>query len=1093
MSKVIPALQQKNIIAWISELQGDTLPGVWSKGVVLAKNHQVVLDRVSESGGGGELRFRVRVSDRSISPVVTVWPGGEDGDQDAHCDCGDKNDPCHHVVACLLAVKNGSLSDGSEEAEGSSSSITIPKIIYRFSQTSPQSQSQAALHFERTIRFSARTSVQQGAQSAQSDFLFNESLVSIIGGIRSGRLKLPTLAATQEDLSVDAYLSQCSLSRGVLKSHEWAGLFEKLKGLPNLEFMGDAGAQPVTLGAPIGAGTSGGAWILKGSRDEGFYFSLRSGDPDADNSLGKNTGTHEAVAVTFDFSNGVTLEKQGELFTLRARSVMNLGDRETALLGSFNGQSGQAQRFRSPPEIYRLLSEALPLLQRKYKVVIEANRLPTLISEVKPQVEFEIWERSSVGNPELIVTPRLRYAEFEEKNGVWIDLKKNTVLERDEDLESELSFSLRKEWSLQFNHPYIAAGKSARELSLKIQKNVGSYLLSDKSKNTLERYTKAIELVPRLKWDDVNEQAKLEWFDRESGAMIGVGFPSDSTFSGEGGDLVSLMAFQTTPSTFTSALYGKIPDDWRAQYGDRIEAILRSQSASSSANGGKPARLKKHLLPSLVDLFERVGSPLPQAFEKYQKAKNDPYLPSDLNAELRDYQKEGVKWLKSLETLELGALLADDMGLGKTLQALCVLPVNGDHPSLVICPTSVLSSWTDQIKRFRPGLKLSLYYGSQRKIDRHASVILTTYGILRQDAGLLTTETWNTVILDEAQMIRNAESQVAQAAHLLRARFRIALTGTPIENRLSDLWSLFRYLLPSAADLHQKATESESTHATLARARPFILRRLKKDVASELPQKTEMVLECELSQSERKVYESLWISARKEVLGTLDLNRQETQGASRSGAQFFSILEVLLRLRQASTHTGLLKHLVSEDEFPSSSKLDLLVESLENSLENGHSALIFSQWTSLLDLLEKVLNARGKEKSRDYLRIDGSTQNRGEIIDRFQTPDGPPVLLLSLKAGGVGLNLTRADHVYIIDPWWNPAVESQAIDRAHRIGQERPVWVYRLVAKDTLDEKIIALQASKRLIAEQALGDDRSGDADLSTQLTLTDLEALFS
>lgn len=1052
----IPASLFKALIDWIPELQSETLPGVWSKGVVLAKNHQVVLDRAVE-GAENELRFRVRVGDRSISPVVSVWPS----EQDAHCDCGDKNDPCHHVVACILAVKNDSLSDDAREgAKEAAHAAAVPKIIYRFLKTSEDN-----LHFERAIRFGARP-----------DFLLNESLVSIIGGIRSGRLKLPTLAATQEDLSVDAYLSQCSLSRGVLKAHEWTGLFEKLKGLPHLEFLFEGEAKPVLLGPPLGAGAS--RWLLKGSRDEGFYFQLQS---------------QEKAAIsgeTLEFINGVSLEITSATLTLRARAALNLNDRETALLGL----SGQAMRFRTPLEWVRLLTEVLPMLQRKVTVVIEAQGLPTLASGMEPQTEFEVWERSSFGSTELVVTPRLRYHGFEEKGGVWLrshmDSRGSQILDRDEDRESELSFSLRKDWGLQFNHPFIASGKSARELSLKLKKAHVS--LTEKSQQTLSRYTEVVDLMPRLKWDETTEQVQLEWFDRASGARLGSGLLA--TFSGESGELVTLAGFDgapSAPSALTGALYGKIPDDWRSQYGDRVEAILRSQSVGG--NGGvKPQRFKKYLVPSVVDLFERMGSPLPQSFEKYQKAKSDSKLPADLNAELRDYQKDGVKWLKSLETLELGALLADDMGLGKTLQAMCVLPSSGDHPSLVVCPTSVLSSWQDQMRRFRPGLRVSLYYGSNRKLDRHASVVLTTYGLLRQDAGMLTTETWNTVILDEAQMIRNAESQVAQAAHQLRARFRIALTGTPIENRLSDLWSLFRYLLPGASDLHQKVADHETTAATLSRARPFILRRLKKDVASELPSKTEMILECELTATERKLYESLWISARKEVLDTLALNRQETESAPRTGAQFFSILEVLLRLRQASTHAGLLKHIVKEDEFPSSSKLDLLLESLENSLENGHCALVFSQWTSLLDLLEKALAERGKERTRDYLRIDGSTQNRGEIIDRFQSSDGPPVLLLSLKAGGVGLNLTRADHVYIIDPWWNPAVESQAIDRAHRIGQERPVWVYRLVAKDTLDEKIIALQASKRAIAEQALGDNGTGEADLATQLTLQDLEALF-
>jgi SNF2 family DNA or RNA helicase len=424
----------------------------------------------------------------------------------------------------------------------------------------------------------------------------------------------------------------------------------------------------------------------------------------------------------------------------------------------------------------------------------------------------------------------------------------------------------------------------------------------------------------------------------------------------------------------------------------------------------------------------------------------------------------------------MGAMLADDMGLGKTLQALCAL----QGRTLIVCPTSVLQAWLTQLEQFRPDLSVSLYYGSGRKLDPRSAVVLTTYSVLRLDLDELNRAQWETIVLDEAQVIKNPESQAARAAHALRGKFRIALSGTPVENRLDDLWSQFQFLNPGLLGSRQDFQEEyagpvsrgDQTRAAelRARVRPFILRRLKKEVAPELPPRTETVLQCELSQEERDTYDAILASARSEVLEKLE-----------AGANMFAALEILLRLRQACCDSRLLPGAQSSSR---SSKVELLMETLEESLENGHRALIFSQWTSFLDLLEPELKASGIR----FSRLDGTTVDRAKVVEDFQRPDGPSVLLLSLKAGGVGLTLTAADHVFLLDPWWNPAAEDQAADRAHRIGQKNPVLIHKLVARDTVEDRILLLQQKKLQLAGAVMS-----DAGAAASMTRDDLIALLS
>jgi SNF2 family DNA or RNA helicase len=398
-------------------------------------------------------------------------------------------------------------------------------------------------------------------------------------------------------------------------------------------------------------------------------------------------------------------------------------------------------------------------------------------------------------------------------------------------------------------------------------------------------------------------------------------------------------------------------------------------------------------------------------------------------------------------------------------------------PSIVVVPRSLVFNWVREAGRFAPRLRLLDYSGTARRssaIDGGTvDLVITTYGTLRRDAAELAAIPFDYAILDEAQAIKNPGSASAKAARLLDARHRLAMTGTPIENRLEELWSLFEFLNPgmlgSASGFSElvRLTEMEDSVAgaasvqrdLLARAlRPVILRRTKEQVARDLPPRTEQTLGVVLQGEQREFYDALLASYRRSVLEQVD-----RFGIGRSGMH---ILEALLRLRQAACHPGLADPLMMGAP---SAKLDALLPRLEEVAEQGHKALVFSQFTSFLALARARLEAAGIP----YEYLDGSVRDRQSRVDRFQTDAACPLFLISLKAGGHGLNLTAADYVYLLDPWWNPAVEAQAIDRAHRIGQTRSVIATRLVARDTVEEKILELQASKRALADAILGQDQ--------------------
>jgi superfamily II DNA or RNA helicase len=466
--------------------------------------------------------------------------------------------------------------------------------------------------------------------------------------------------------------------------------------------------------------------------------------------------------------------------------------------------------------------------------------------------------------------------------------------------------------------------------------------------------------------------------------------------------------------------------------------------------------------------------------------------PPGFKGELRGYQQAGLGWLHFLRDFGFGGCLADDMGLGKTVQVLALLESRRTRrkrdrlpPSLVVVPRSLIFNWLSEAARFTPRLRVLDHTGIERDGEAFAGhdLVLTTYGTLRKDIAALRETEFDYLILDEAQAIKNADSQTAKAARLLRGRHRLALSGTPVENHLGELWSLLEFLNPgilgASPTFRQHADAPRAPLAgnqgALARAlRPLLLRRTKEAVAPELPPRLEQTIYCELPAKQRRLYDEL----RDHYRASLS-RRIGEQGIGRAKIM---VLEALLRLRQAACHPGLLDERRAGEPC---AKLDLLLPQLREVLAEGHKALVFSQFTSFLALLRRQLDAEGTS----YLYLDGRTRDRREKVEAFQTDPESRLFLISLKAGGLGLNLTGADYVYLLDPWWNPAVEAQAIDRAHRIGQARPVFASRLVARDTVEEKILDLQKTKRDLADAVIQADKS----LLAALSREDLEMLLS
>jgi superfamily II DNA or RNA helicase len=532
--------------------------------------------------------------------------------------------------------------------------------------------------------------------------------------------------------------------------------------------------------------------------------------------------------------------------------------------------------------------------------------------------------------------------------------------------------------------------------------------------------------------------------------------------------------------------FGLLPEEWLERFAPL--AGLGTKGDGHLRFRRNQAGLLDALLAAQPDVrVDEVFARLRDQMRRFHGIQAAPQ-PAGFVGQLREYQREGLGWMEFLREFGFGGCLADDMGVGKTAQVLALLETRRTQakgPSLVVAPRSLMFNWREEAARFTPRLRVLEHIGTARDegLIAQYDLVLTTYGTMLRDAPTLAQIEFDYVVLDEAQAVKNASTATAKAVRLLRGQHRLALSGTPVENHLGELWSLFEFLNPGMlgeAKVLQLAgglarNPSDEARRLLAQAlRPFILRRTKQQVARELPEKTEQTIFCELQGAQKKQYDEL----RRHYRAAL-LSRVDQQGLGRSKMH---VLEALLRLRQAACHPGLLD---AKRIREPGAKIDTLLAQLSELREEGHKALVFSQFTSLLAILRVNLDAEGVR----YEYLDGATRNRQAHVEAFQNDPDCGLFLISLKAGGLGLNLTAAEYVFLLDPWWNPAVEAQAVDRAHRIGQTRPVFAYRLIARDTVEEKVLELQKTKRSLADAILGEDNSLIRDLKRE----DLELLLS
>jgi superfamily II DNA or RNA helicase len=531
----------------------------------------------------------------------------------------------------------------------------------------------------------------------------------------------------------------------------------------------------------------------------------------------------------------------------------------------------------------------------------------------------------------------------------------------------------------------------------------------------------------------------------------------------------------------------------------------------AAADGSRPGLFRLEgvhaaYVQSSLAALDGVDVEAPSAWQREAAGRNrlaalePPPLPESLARVLRPYQKTGVSWLRFLEANRFAGILADEMGLGKTLQTLAWLqmartdPAAAGLPALIVCPTSLVENWVEESRRFVPQCRVMSFSGADRHarlddIARH-DIVVTSYALLRRDAERFKAVPFAVIVLDEAQHIKNRSTQNAIAAKSLQAAHRLVLTGTPIENSVADLWSIMDFLMPGylgrAESFRQQyelpiargGAEAEAAQARLRRKlQPFLLRRLKQDVAADLPPMIQKVHPCTLTPDQQVVYRELVESSRRRLS---DLVAQ--QGFSRSRME---VLKTLMRLRQVCCHLDLLKLPGLESKAPSA-KMDLFFELMDEALDAGHRVLVFSQFVAMLGILRRQF----EQRKLAYCYLDGATQNRLQVVHEFNTNRQIPAFLISLKAGGTGLNLTGADMVVHFDPWWNPAVEDQASDRAHRIGQKRAVYCVKLITRGTVEEKVRALQEKKRLVIRAALA---SSDEQVMGKLTWEDVQDLLS
>lgn len=537
---------------------------------------------------------------------------------------------------------------------------------------------------------------------------------------------------------------------------------------------------------------------------------------------------------------------------------------------------------------------------------------------------------------------------------------------------------------------------------------------------------------------------------------------------------------------------GVIPKKWL----NKLSGVMGLFEYDKQKRTAKASKCHISAIEALLEISakSKTDEEFKKIKEKFKHFKeiNDAPLPKQLNGKLRDYQKAGYNWLHFLKEFSFGGCLADDMGLGKTIQMLSLLlyekEAGNKMPSLIVVPTSLVFNWLNEINKFTPSLKAYVHHGQKRIKDNflgdNCDLAITTYGTLRQDIEFFSKSKFHYIILDESQQIKNSTSKVTRAVFNLQSKYKIALTGTPLENNSLELWSQFAFLNPGLlgnldyfrttfAKSIEKDKDKDKTSALKNLINPFLLSRKKETVAKELPEKQVTITYCEMEEAQAKIY-SYWKSKlRQEIKETI-----ETEGFMQAR---FKILQGLIKLRQISNHPVL----VDESYTGESGKFNLLINQINEVLEEGHKVLIFSSFVKMLHIFSDYFN----KNKIPFSYLDGSTKNRKEAVEEFQQNENIKIFLISLKAGGLGLNLTAADYVFIVDPWWNPAAEMQAIDRAHRIGQTKNVFVYKTITKDTVEEKILELQETKQELVKNIIGLEDG----IFKKLTKEDINKIFA
>ena len=526
-----------------------------------------------------------------------------------------------------------------------------------------------------------------------------------------------------------------------------------------------------------------------------------------------------------------------------------------------------------------------------------------------------------------------------------------------------------------------------------------------------------------------------------------------------------------------------IPEKWFSQYGNLLVF----------AEHDKGLKLHKHHIGLINDLAEGelAGISINRKLQRLADFEEveEIAMPQHFTGTLRHYQLAGYNWFHFLKDYHFGGCLADDMGLGKTIQTLALLQKNkeeaeangGSCTSLIIMPTSLIYNWLNEAKKFAPRLRLMVHTGTfrnkQPEVFGNYDVVITTYGITRIDVDILKAFYFDYIILDESQNIKNPSSKSYQAVKQLKSGFKLILSGTPVENSVNDLWTQMSFINPGLLGSQkffmdefvtpiEKKKDEEKARKLQALIKPFVLRRTKEQVATELPPKTENLFYCQMSEEQANVYEEVKSEYRNELLKSLE--------DGTFAKKQIQVLQGLIKLRQIANHPSM----IDENYEGDSGKFESVIHTLKNVLDGGHKVLVFSQFVKQLTLYRQHFETEGIP----YTYLDGSTQNRGEIVKKFQEDESTRVFLISIKAGGVGLNLTEADYVFILDPWWNPAVEQQAIDRTHRIGQTKNVFIYKFITKDTVEEKILALQQRKLSLSRALITTEDSFIKSLSVE-----------